>query len=131
MGTLFNKYAQTIRRMDLRLAATSAEKCLWFYLREKQLGYKFRRQHGIGAFILDFYCSEKMLGIEIDGPSHLIAEAAEKDKARTELIASHQIKIIRFTNEEIYKNIQTVISTIIKELETRPIRPQKYLSPPP
>ena len=73
MGTTFNRPEQTSYRRDLRKASSLAERILWRSLRNRQVGgCKFRRQHGIEQYIVDFYCPELMLAIEIDGPHHLV-----------------------------------------------------------
>jgi len=68
------------RRKDLRNNSTPQEDILWSKLKHSQLGFKFRRQHSIGGYIVDFYCPSKKLVIEIDGPAHLLKENREYDK---------------------------------------------------
>ena len=103
---------------SLRKKQTDAEKLLWSNLRNRKLnGYKFRRQHAIKSYIVDFYCAEKMLSIEVDGEIHLKKEQIEYDKNRTEELNLLEIKEIRFTNEEIDKNISLVLKKILIELE--------------
>ena len=103
---------------SLRKKQTDAEKLLWSNLRNRKLnGYKFRRQHAIKSYIVDFYCAEKMLSIEVDGEIHLKKEQIEYDKNRTEELNLLEIKEIRFTNEEIDKNISLVLKKISIELE--------------
>ena len=105
---------------SLRKKQTDAEKLLWSNLRNRKLnGYKFRRQHAIKSYIVDFYCAEKMLSIEVDGEIHLKKEQIEYDKNRTEELNLLEIKEIRFTNEEIDKNISLVLKKILIELEKR------------
>ena len=83
-----------------------AEQLLWAKLKNKQLkNYKFRRQHSIGKFVVDFYCPETKLAVELDGDSHFESAAAKKlDSRRQEFLESLGIKIIRFTNREVYEN---------------------------
>ncbi|MBK6276296.1 MAG: endonuclease domain-containing protein [Chitinophagales bacterium] len=105
---------------SLRKKQTDAEKLLWSNLRNRKLnGYKFRRQHAIKSYIVDFYCAEKMLSIEVDGEIHLKKEQIEYDKNRTEELNLLEIKEIRFTNEEIDKNISLVLKKILIELEKK------------
>ena len=105
---------------SLRKKQTDAEKLLWSNLRNRKLnGYKFRRQHAIKSYIVDFYCAEKMLSIEVDGEIHLKKEQIEYDKNRTEELNLLEIKEIRFTNEEIDKNISLVFKKILIELEKK------------
>ena len=101
------------RRQELRNNATVSEQKLWEKIHDKQIsGVKFRRQHSIGKFITDFYAPEIKLVIEIDGDSHFTDEAIVYDKERTAFIESLRIKVIRFTNDEILKNIEGVVSSI-------------------
>ena len=94
------------------------EQILWYYLRGKNIkGYKFRRQHSVGNFILDFYCPELRLGVEIDGDSHFINNTTKNyDQNREEFLKSQNIKVIRFTNTEIRENIEAVVDEISKHL---------------
>ena len=100
------------RRIKLRDNPTPEEAQLWLYLEKKKLGYKFRRQHSIGKFRVDFYCSEKRLIIELDGNQHLVSDAVVYDNERTFFLESLNNRVIRFSNEEISKNIQKVIEKI-------------------
>ena len=101
------------RRKGLRNNSTSEEILLWLRLRNSQLGSKFRRQHSIGGYIVDFYCPSKKLIIEIDGPNHSTKENKEYDEIRTEFLKGLDIKILRFTNKEINHKIEEVIQKII------------------
>jgi very-short-patch-repair endonuclease len=100
-------------RKDLRNRQTPAELRLWFFLKESKLeGRKFRRQHSVGNFILDFYCPKERLGIELDGDSHFTKTAKEYDIWRTKILSDFRIKIIRFTNDQIFENIEQVLEQI-------------------
>lgn len=103
------KYLHDARK-DLRNETTPQELLLWYKLKNKALGYKFRRQHSIGRFITDFYCSEKKLVIELDGSQHL--DNTEYDKERTDYFESLEIKVLRFWNNDINKNIEGVVMKI-------------------
>jgi very-short-patch-repair endonuclease len=98
------------RRRYLRNNQTPEEAILWEELRGKSLGYKFRRQHSIGAYILDFYCPSKKLGIEIDGGQHILQR--DYDKARDKEMEGLGIRIIRFSNEKIRKDLLGVLRVI-------------------
>jgi very-short-patch-repair endonuclease len=103
---------------ELRQSATNAEKILWEHLRDRKLnGLKFRRQHPIDKFIADFYCHEKKFVVEIDGSVHDDIMNAQYDKARTYELAGSGIKVIRFRNNEVEKNIEFVLERIRKETE--------------
>ena len=106
------------RAKELRNAETNAEKLLWEKLRAKKInGFKFRRQHAIERFIADFYCHKAKLVVEVDGGIHKNLEIEERDKNRAAEIQKYDVKIIRFSNEEIFNNMEKVIEKIKMELE--------------
>jgi very-short-patch-repair endonuclease len=107
------------RARELRQPQTPAEATLWQYLRNRNLVYKFRRQHPIDRFIIDFYCAEARLCIEIDGGSHFETEQAEYDAVRTEFLQQLDYKVIRFTNDDVRHNIHAVVNEIITQVEMR------------
>jgi very-short-patch-repair endonuclease len=111
----------TIRQFarELRQPQTPAEATLWRHLRNRNLQYKFRRQHPIEFFIIDFYCADAKLLIEIDGDSHSTKEQQEYDTARTEHLETLGYKVIRFTNNDARYNINAVVSAILEEVERR------------
>jgi len=116
---VFNLRWQKQKRQYLRNNATDAERILWSRLKGRQLlGYKFRRQHGIGVFIMDFYCPERKLAIEIDGSTHWTEGEKEYDRRRQEYIELYGIRFLRFSNFDVYKNIEGVL-TVIAEAVTR------------
>ncbi|MDO1501176.1 endonuclease domain-containing protein [Winogradskyella maritima] len=100
----------------LRGKMTAEESLLWDYLKTKPYGYKFRRQHPCGLYILDFYCHHIRLSIEIDGDYHLKQEQIVKDLERTQFINDCGIKEIRFTNDDINNNMRRVAEVINFEL---------------
>lgn len=110
---IYNKIHHKNRRRALRSDSTNAEKILWSHLRNSYLGLKFRRQHGIGEYIVDFYCPAKRLVIEVDGDSHFDDAQIQYDKLRTEYFNKLKIDIIRFTNLDIYHDMERV-SEVIK-----------------
>ncbi len=112
------KELKEIRR-DLRNNATDEEQILWKHLKNKQLGYKIRRQHSVFNYVLDFYCASKRLAIELDGAHHYTDEGKEGDKDRDGVLKTMNIKILRFPNSMIRDNISKVIKTIKIELEKR------------
>ncbi len=103
------------KRKTLRKSATPQKIILWSRLRRNQLGIKFRRQHSIGNYILDFYCSEKKLAIELDGWQH--KENKLYDNERTAFLHDLNIRVLRFWNNEINDNLEGVISKIIEALK--------------
>ncbi len=116
-----------------RKDATPAEEALWKALRNQKLDVKFRRQHAIDSFIVDFVSLEKMLVIEVDGEYHNTTEQQEYDLHRTEILNNLGYTVIRFTNENVLTNLQEVLSAIQIQL-TNPIpssQEKKARTPPP
>ena len=95
-----------------RQYATEAERLLWHYLKEKKIGYKFRRQHIVGEYITDFINLKHKLIIEVDGKYHQEAEQVIKDAQRTQYLEQKGYTVIRFTNEEIFNHMEDVINKI-------------------
>ena len=106
MDKIFNKSTYKSRRQALRKKMPEPEKKVWALLRNQRLGVKFRRQHGIGHYIADFYCSELKLVIEIDGESHHSEAAQQYDQQRDDYMQALGIKTIRFNNNEVMQNIE-------------------------
>jgi very-short-patch-repair endonuclease len=97
----------------LRNNSTKAEIRLWHYLKGKQLyGYDFHRQKPIGEHIVDFFCHKLMLAIEVDGYTHDFKQTFAKDALKTQALNDIGIKILRFSDEEVFNNIEGVIETI-------------------
>jgi very-short-patch-repair endonuclease len=111
-----SKELVNIRRV-LRNNPPRAEILIWKYIKNSLLGYKFRRQHSIGKYIVDFYCPELKLAIEIDGPIHDEPEKVSHDNEKSEYILSKNIQIIRIDNKETYTNIDRTIEYISSEIE--------------
>ena len=100
---------------ELRLRQTTAEELLWYRLRRHQLdGLKFKRQHHIGNFIVDFYCGELKLVIEVEGGVHQIPEQITRDNIRFEELEGRGLMILRIKNEEVIENIENVLSKILE-----------------
>ena len=95
---------------------TPAEALLWTHLKKKQLdGRKFRRQHSIFNFIVDFYCAREQLIIELDGEVHMNPAAVEYDWCRTQLLKEHGFRIIRFENKMVFNHLPSVLLAIQSE----------------
>ncbi|MCC6133476.1 MAG: endonuclease domain-containing protein [Acidobacteria bacterium] len=104
-------------RRKLRKETTPAEQRLWSQIRRVQLeGLRFRRQFGIGPFIVDFYCPQARLAIEVDGPSHYEEGAQESDRSRQAFLERRGIRVLRFTNREVHEQIEGVLSAIQRAL---------------
>lgn len=102
------------RARNLRKTMPEAERRLWNRLRNHQLGgFRFRRQHTIGAYIADFACIEAMLVIECDGDQHGADEALAHDAKRTAFMEREGWAVLRFWNPEIYDNMDGVLETIL------------------
>lgn len=100
------------RRRELRSKSTAIEKAFWNAVRGNKLGYKFRRQHSIGGYILDFYCPMKRLIIELDGKSHDSKIQKEYDMVRDKFFTDLEYKVLRFTNKEIKDELSEVLKKI-------------------
>ena len=105
------------RCRELRKNETDAEKLLWSLLRDRQLGNaKFRRQHPLGPFVLDFYCHEEKLGIEIDGGQHAESDQALYDAKRTQKLEAEGVKVFRFWDNDVLANTEGVLERILNAL---------------
>ncbi|MFQ5706927.1 MAG: endonuclease domain-containing protein [bacterium] len=114
----YNKSSEKHKRRTLRKNATDAERILWQHLRGKQIGgFKFRRQYSIDQFVLDFYCPEVKLAVEVDGATHFTEEAQAYDRAREDYIRTFGVTFLRFTNLEVYDSLDGVLMVILEKLE--------------
>ena len=108
------------RARHLRREQTSAESLLWQALRNRKLArWKFRRQHPIDQFIVDFVCLNARLVIELDGAAHSTDCEILRDVARTNVLESCGYHVLRFANGEVYDNLTGVMETVLAELERR------------
>ena len=112
-STNANEETQKERRKLLRNNSTMAEVKLWNELKGRKAGgLKFRRQQGVGTYILDFYCPELKLGVELDGNSHEIKQ--EYGKERTLFLNSQGIEVLRFTNVQVLSHVTSVVNEILR-----------------
>ncbi|MSU75167.1 MAG: DUF559 domain-containing protein [Candidatus Magasanikbacteria bacterium] len=120
-------------RQFLRANVTKAEEILWQHLRRKQLGYKFRRQFSIDNKVADFCSEEIKLIIEVDGWTHDSEKTQAKDKIKERLFEIQGYKVIRFTNEEVYGDIEPVLNEIKRACQERgeELKQTPRLPPPP
>ena len=104
----------------LRRELTVAERALWYHLRGGRLdGFHFRRQHPLGPFVVDFYCAARGLVIEVDGDTH--ADREDYDAARTLWLQEHVgCRVVRFTNDDVRKNLEAVVEAIRTHLRQPP-----------
>jgi very-short-patch-repair endonuclease len=106
---------RTVVARRLRRHATDVEKQLWRELRELGLPHRFRRQHPVGGYIVDFACPAARLAIELDGGQHALRTDA--DEERSQEIAAHGYRVLRFWNVDVTENLRGVLETIRRELE--------------
>ena len=119
----YSKNLKIISR-QLRKNSTDAEKLLWSKIRRRQIkNYQFFRQKPIGKYIVDFYCKEAQLVIEIDGGQHYENKNIEADRKRDNFLKSLGLKNMRFTNLDILKNIDNVVAKICDEAKILPTPP--------
>lgn len=108
-----------LRAVELRNNMTPAEQLLWQELRKKEIfKVRFKRQHPIGIFIVDFYCHKLKLVIEVDGDIHLREDIKEHDDGRSADIKNFGIRILRFTNREVLENMEMVKKQILDEINS-------------
>jgi very-short-patch-repair endonuclease len=101
------------RRRELRRQATDVEKILWRCLRSRQLlGMKFRRQHSVGPYIVDFFCAEIGLAVEADGGQHFTVEGLLRDERRSEYLAAQGVRVLRFSNRELLEELGAVLEAL-------------------
>jgi very-short-patch-repair endonuclease len=106
------------RRQVLRKNLSKAEVIMWKHLLNKQMrGYKFRRQYSVDQYVIVFYCPELKLAIEIDGDSHFVPGAEDYDNERQEYIEKYGIHFMRFTNEDVNRNIDGVCQALYDKIE--------------
>ena len=116
--------ADIARARQLRRKETWAEKLLWRWLRDRRFsGYKFRRQHPIGEYFLDFFCEEARLNIELDGSQHGFPDQREHDQEREQALCSLGIKTLRFWNSRLRREERSVREMIWNELQARAPHP--------
>jgi very-short-patch-repair endonuclease len=106
---------------SFRRVMTDAERRLWRHLRGRQLeGYKFRRQHPCGKYVLDFFCNEAMLAIELDGSQHGDPERAKRDEQRTKWLERQGIRVVRVWNYDLLTNTEGVLEFLRSILAEKP-----------
>jgi 5-methyltetrahydrofolate--homocysteine methyltransferase len=107
------------RAREMRKTMSAAEVKLWSLLRGDQfMGLRFRRQHVIGPYVVDFFCNSANLVIELDGDSHADSEQVQRDMDRTDYLHDHGLRVIRFSNYEVLTNIDSVLAAIAKATAT-------------
>ncbi len=108
-----NRPEQKPVRKALRRSATPAERCLWRIVRDRRLdGVKFRRQHGVGPYVVDFYCPAARLAVELDGGVHDDPARVEYDRRRQAGLEALGIRVVRFSNEEVRRAPEVVAEAL-------------------
>ena len=113
--SLYGRLKELARRN--RSNPTEAESLLWLMVKGSRLGCKFKRQHIIGCFIVDFVCIETRLVVEIDGGYHSLPDQQTSDKERTAWLESQGFRVIRFTNAEVMQNTTSILQQIKENLK--------------
>jgi very-short-patch-repair endonuclease len=113
-------YRTKVAARDLRSRETESEAMLWEALRSRRfLGLKFRRQHAIGPFIVDFWCAEQRLVVEVDGAVHDDPEQRRSDESRQAVLESISIRVVRVTNRQIAADLHAALQTIAQAVHAR------------
>ena len=115
----YNRPEQKKLRRDLRKGGEAPEAVMWTLLKNRQLdGMRFRRQFGVGPYVLDFYCPEIKLGVELDGAPHFMSGNFGRDDVREEyLLREHGIRIVRFENRALFYNPDGVVKVILSMIQ--------------
>ena len=115
---IYNDPGTKLERRRLRKNPTDAERRLWSILRSRQMsGLKFLRQYGIGPYILDFYCPERRLAIEVNGGQHADICDQQHDAHRDRYLKDLKIRVIRFWNNDVLQNIEAVGQKIKEDID--------------
>ncbi|WP_137871228.1 endonuclease domain-containing protein [Sphingopyxis sp. 2PD] len=119
------------RARKLRSEMSLPERMLWRLLRERPEGFKFRRQHPAGIYILDFYCAGVRLAVEIDGQAHDSERAAQQDAARSDFLRSQHIATLRIPATAIMTNLKNAVTRIIEVCKERAMKISQRQGKPP
>lgn len=110
----YNSPLMVDRRRQLRAQSSKPEDILWNQIKNNKLGFKFRRQYSIQSYVLDFFCSEKRVNIEIDGKHHI--KSQEYDRYRDRYLNALDITVLRFPAQKIFHNLDNVIKEVEKAI---------------
>ena len=129
---MLGKPGKTVRRArKLRRAMSLPEIALWAQLRTRPDGLKFRREHPAGPYVLDFYCAEKRLCVEVDGAAHEFEARAERDARRDALLAQHGIETLRIAARDVLRDLDAVMTYVLNAATSRlPLHHPSGGSPP-
>lgn len=110
-----DKNEAVLRARALRRNMTLPEGLLWQALRQRPGGFKFRNQHPIGQFIVDFYCAAARLVIEVDGMAHNMGDHPERDSRRDQWLESQDLRVIRFAAADVMHDVDCVVTAIVAD----------------
>jgi very-short-patch-repair endonuclease len=114
---IYNVLSKEERRKELRNSPTASESVLWRHLKNRGLnGKKFRRQSSVGPYIVDFFCPEKRVVVELDGAPHFTEDAVEYDARRTRYLEERGIRVVRIENKRVYRDMEGVLEEIRDKL---------------
>jgi very-short-patch-repair endonuclease len=119
MAELFNQEKQKERRRLLRSQMPVSEKLFWYKVRRNNLGYRFRRQFGIGKYIVDFYCPQFKLVVEIDGATHETEKELEHDRIRQNFLEGLGLEVKRYDNLQIKNGLGWVIDDLLEFIKRK------------
>jgi very-short-patch-repair endonuclease len=120
---ILNKHSHE-RARSLRKQPTWAAKLMWRWLRGRRFNcYKFRREHPVGPYVLDFFCEEAKLNVELDGRGHGFPDQRKHDVRREQFLQSQGIKTLRFWNSHLRRNARNIRDTVLEELQKRAPHP--------
>lgn len=129
MTVHYNRTSDRAKRKALRNDAPAAERTLWRHLKGRTLaGVKFRRQHSVDAYVIDFYAPACKLAVEVDGDSHFSTDALRYDQERTAHLESFGIEVVRVTNVDVFENMEGVLAIIEAAVTRRQPPPNPLLS---
>jgi very-short-patch-repair endonuclease len=104
-------------KRKLRKESTKPENKLWYFLRDRRFqNLKFKRQHGIDPYVVDYYCSEKNLVIEIDGDVHDFPDQIKKDRLRSEYLRKRGLEVVRYNNRDVLENLKSVLHDLYNRI---------------
>ena len=112
MTLLKNRHQLLPRRRELRKNQTKQKEILWKHIRNRKLGFKFKRQYSMGGYVLDFYCPEIKLVIELDGSQHFAKENFSYDQDRTDFLKILGCRVLRIRNLELEQDLQKILLEI-------------------
>ncbi len=108
-----DRNAMVLRSRELRRSPTLPEGLLWQVLRTRPDGFKFRRQHPLGRYIVDFYCPTKKLVVEVDGESHDMGDRPARDARRDTAMRRRGFQVVRFSAPEVMGDLQSVVTAVL------------------